>query len=121
MVLQVAAQQGAYVARMINRGYSLGVGGMDQAPPVKIKDSLAEGKVRTGVKWLPGFAEGLQRSAKHAQHRWQRFLMCKGFGTHNHYCFYCSFWCPQQQRRLTLRSSASCGVWMRRPSASSSS
>eukprot|EP00877_Chromochloris_zofingiensis_P010276 jgi/Chrzof1/5501/Cz16g05180.t1 len=35
---QVAAQQGAYVARMVNRGYSLGVGGLDQAPPVKVKD-----------------------------------------------------------------------------------
>lgn len=43
--LQVAGQQGAYVARMINRGYTMGVGGMDQAPPVKVAPS-AQGKVR---------------------------------------------------------------------------
>lgn len=41
---QVAGQQGAYVARMINRGYTMGVGGMDQAPPVKIKPQV-QGKV----------------------------------------------------------------------------
>lgn len=45
MRLQVAGQQGAYVARMINRGYTMGVGGLDQAPPVKVAVT-AQGKVR---------------------------------------------------------------------------
>jgi hypothetical protein len=40
--VQVAGQQGAYVARMINRGYSMGVGGMDVAPPVKVDPALGE-------------------------------------------------------------------------------
>jgi hypothetical protein len=34
--VQVAGQQGAYIARMINRGYTTGVGGLDQAPPIKV-------------------------------------------------------------------------------------
>jgi hypothetical protein len=42
MCVQVAGQQGAYVARMINRGYSMGVGGMDVAPPVKVDPALGE-------------------------------------------------------------------------------
>lgn len=52
--LQVAGQQGAYVARMINRGYTMGVGGLDQAPPIKVAaDAL--GKVSSrhrGWGWL---------------------------------------------------------------------
>jgi NADH:ubiquinone reductase (non-electrogenic) len=32
---QVAAQQGAYAAHMVNRGYRLGVGGVDMVPPWK--------------------------------------------------------------------------------------
>lgn len=32
---QVAAQQGAYAAHMVNRGYRLGVGGVDMLPPWK--------------------------------------------------------------------------------------
>jgi len=32
---QVAAQQGAYAAHMVNRGYRLGVGGIDMVPPWK--------------------------------------------------------------------------------------
>jgi NADH:ubiquinone reductase (non-electrogenic) len=32
---QVAAQQGAYVAHVVNRGYNLGVGGVDMVPPWK--------------------------------------------------------------------------------------
>lgn len=39
---QVAGQQGAYVARMINRGYTMGVGGLDVAPPVKIAPENAD-------------------------------------------------------------------------------
>jgi NADH:ubiquinone reductase (non-electrogenic) len=36
---QVAGQQGAYVAHLINRGFSLGAGGMEQPPPSKrVKD-----------------------------------------------------------------------------------
>lgn len=32
---QVAAQQGAYVAHLINRGFLVGRGGLDQPPPQK--------------------------------------------------------------------------------------
>lgn len=32
---QVAAQQGAYSARLINRGYFIGTGGLDQPPPYR--------------------------------------------------------------------------------------
>lgn len=40
---QVAAQQGAYAARLLNRGYSLGRGGLDAAPPLRLV-----GPVRVG-------------------------------------------------------------------------
>lgn len=33
---QVAAQQGAYVAHLINKGYALGTGGLDAPPPKKL-------------------------------------------------------------------------------------
>ncbi|CAL8468561.1 g8101 [Coccomyxa elongata] len=36
---QVAGQQGAYVARMINKGYKLGTGGLDQPFPARWKES----------------------------------------------------------------------------------
>eukprot|EP00882_Tetradesmus_deserticola_P001020 GHRQ01001105.1.p1 GENE.GHRQ01001105.1~~GHRQ01001105.1.p1 ORF type:complete len:649 (+),score=345.14 GHRQ01001105.1:241-2187(+) len=39
---QVAGQQGAYVARMVNRGYSMGLGGLDTSPPVKVDPALGE-------------------------------------------------------------------------------
>jgi NADH:ubiquinone reductase (non-electrogenic) len=38
---QVAGQQGAYIARMINRGYTVGIGGQDQPPPARSKDPSA--------------------------------------------------------------------------------
>ena len=38
---QVAAQQGAYVAHMINRGYRVGVGGLSMLPPWKQARSLS--------------------------------------------------------------------------------
>jgi hypothetical protein len=60
--LQVAGQQGAYVARMINRGYSMGVGGMDTAPPVKVDPALGEvrhegrrGRGRGAAEGMPVF------------------------------------------------------------------
>jgi len=40
--LKVAGQQGAYVARMINRGYTIGVGGLDQAPPLKVQPAAED-------------------------------------------------------------------------------
>ncbi len=36
---QVAGQQGAYVARMINKGYKLGTGGLEQPFPARWKES----------------------------------------------------------------------------------
>ncbi|KAF8058293.1 SPAC3A11.07 [Scenedesmus sp. PABB004] len=36
-------QQGAYAARLINRGYSLGLGGLDTAPPVRVDPAHAVG------------------------------------------------------------------------------
>lgn len=36
---QVAGQQGAYVARMINRGYQPGEGGLNVPPPIKVASS----------------------------------------------------------------------------------
>lgn len=38
---QVAGQQGAYVAHVINRGYKLGVGGLDMVPPYKEAKDLS--------------------------------------------------------------------------------
>ena len=56
---QVAGQQGAYVARMVNRGYSLGKGGMDMAPPLKVEDPEKVGQAARGVrKNVMGIAEG---------------------------------------------------------------
>lgn len=45
---QVAGQQGAYVAHLVNRGFSLGLGGMDQAR------LLESGAVLCGWCFKPG-------------------------------------------------------------------
>ena len=37
----MAGQQGAYVARMINKGYRLGTGGLDKAFPARWKEGSA--------------------------------------------------------------------------------
>jgi hypothetical protein len=42
VLLQVAGQQGAWVARLLNRGFVAGQGGMDQAPPVKVSRKAAD-------------------------------------------------------------------------------
>ncbi|KAG1677207.1 hypothetical protein FOA52_013405 [Chlamydomonas sp. UWO 241] len=39
---QVAAQQGAYAAHMINRGFVLGVGGMDRRAPTRVRYGLLQ-------------------------------------------------------------------------------
>lgn len=50
---QVAAQQGAFVAHLINRGFDVGRGGLDQPPPSK------EEPVRS---WLQVLQDGVARS-----------------------------------------------------------
>lgn len=37
--VQVAGQQGAYIARVINRNVNLGTGGLDEEPPYKTVES----------------------------------------------------------------------------------
>lgn len=37
---QVAGQQGAYAAHLVNRGYLLGLGGLDKTPPAKPAEAL---------------------------------------------------------------------------------
>lgn len=71
---QVAGQQGAYVARMINRGYRLGTGGLEKPFPARWKEKSAREVCSTLV--VP-----LQTCYAQSQYRIWRMKLLQMFGS----------------------------------------
>lgn len=77
---QVAGQQGSYIAHLVNAGYTVGRGGLDQPPPCRVTQAWLGSRSESRSELRSGSRSGSEFGSTDSSHWLDEFVAVLGGG-----------------------------------------